>query len=352
MTPDQSFARWVRVSLIAFALTFVYYLVADFWMPMTPQSRVLHPVTAIAPQISGPVTEVRVSNNQHVDAGDLLFVIDDRHYRLAVQQAELALADARQVNLQLDAAIAAAKAKVHAAQADAQEAVRDAERLRTLRERQSVSVQQYEQAKARQQSALASVEAAKAEVLRLEAERGATGPLNVREAQAVNVLEKAQLNLAYTQVRAQSSGFISNLQVRPGTYANSGKELAALVVDEMDIVADFREKSLSLMEPGAKAEVVFDAYPGKVFAAVVTERDAGTLAGQVLADGRLAAPEATDRWVRDAQRQRVHLELAEEEAPAMPTGSRATVQLLPVDGVASWLGQLQIRVISLIHFIY
>lgn len=352
MTPDQSFARWVRVSLIAFAVTFVYYLLADLWMPMTPQSRVLHPVTAIAPQVSGMVTDVQVRNNQHVEAGDLLFVIDDQPYRLAVEQARLALQDARQINNQLDAAIVAAKANVSAAKADAQEAAREAKRLKILSERQSVSIQQYDQAKARHQSAAAQVAAAQAEVLKLEAERGAAGDKNVREAQAANALAQAELNLAYTQVRARSAGFVSNLQVRAGTYASAGKELAALVVDEMDIVADFREKSLNMMEQGGRAEIVFDAYPGQVFSGVVTERDAGTLAGQIVADGRLAAPEATDRWVRDAQRQRVHLELTEEQAPALPTGSRATVQLFPVGGVASWLGQLQIRIVSLMHYIY
>ena len=91
MTPDQIFARWVRASLLLFALVFVYFLAADLWMPLTPQSRVMHPVVRVAPQVSGQVVSVPVTDNQHVQAGEVLFRIDPRPYELAVQQAQLAL---------------------------------------------------------------------------------------------------------------------------------------------------------------------------------------------------------------------------------------------------------------------
>ena len=75
--------------------------------------------------------------------------------------------------------------------------------------------------------------------------------------------------------------------------------------------------------------------------------------GQLLPDGTLAAPETSDRWVRDAQRQRIHLQL---EEPALlselPSGARATVQLYPVGGLAALLGSAQIRLVSLMHYIY
>ncbi len=353
MTPDQSFARWVRLSLVAFVVAFVYFLAADLWMPLTPQSRVLHPVVGVAPRISGQVTEVHVKNNQHVETGELLFVIDQRPYALAVEQAELALQDVRQQNAQLDAASAAAEAQVVAARATAVELERESKRLETLRRSHSVSEQQYEQTHARLVSAKARLDSAAAEVAKLKVQRGRRDESNVRESQARNALEQARLNLAYTEVRAESAGVISNLQVREGTYARAGNGLAALVADEADIVADFREKSLSYLQQGDEASIVFDAYPGQVFKAHFVARDAGTQEGQLLADGRLAAPEVTDRWVRNAQRQRVHLELDGMNEPlALPTGARATVQLFPVQGLAQWLGALQIHAISLMHYIY
>lgn len=72
--------------------------------------------------------------------------------------------------------------------------------------------------------------------------------------------------------------------------------MAALVDDRIDIVADFREKSLRYVRPGDRAAVVFDARPGEVFGARVAAIDAGVKEGQLDANGDLAAPVTSDRW--------------------------------------------------------
>lgn len=353
MTPDQLFARWVRASLVVFAVAFGYFLAADLWMPLTPQSRVMHTVVPVAPQVSGQVDEVRVSNNQHVAAGEVLFSIDPRPYQLAVRQAQLALEAAEQDNSGYDASLSAAEAEVRAAQIKAGELAREQQRLATLVASHNVSQQQYEQAQAGYQAAQASLSSARARAEQLRVQRGLTDEDNLRLRQARNNLERAELNLSYTQVRAPSDGVISNLQLQAGAYASAGNALAALVSDEADVIADFREKSLVHMGRGEAADVVFDALPGRVFVAHVTAMDAGTQQGQLLADGRLAAPETSDRWVRDAQRQRIHLQLESPEVLSqLPSGARATVQLYPVGGLAKLLGSIQIHLLSLIHYIY
>lgn len=91
MTSDQRFRRWVRGALLIAVFSFVYFLIADLWMPMTSQARVMHPVVSVASRVSGRIDEVLVHDNQHVEAGDVLFRIDAKPYQLAVQQAELAL---------------------------------------------------------------------------------------------------------------------------------------------------------------------------------------------------------------------------------------------------------------------
>ncbi|MEL0168492.1 MAG: HlyD family secretion protein [Pseudomonadaceae bacterium] len=354
MTPDQVFARWVRASLVLFALVFCYFLAADLWMPMTPQSRVMHPVIRLAPQVGGQVVAVAVQDNQHVAAGELLFSIDPRPYELAVQQAQLALEAAERDNDGIDASIAAAQAQVRSAEVRSAELARESARMQALLNSHNVSRQSYDQTLASHQAAQAEVASLRAQVQQLQVQRGAGSEDNLRLRQARNALEQARLNLSYTQVQAESSGVISNLQVRPGTYAVAGNSLAALVVDDADVVADFREKSLVHMDIGEPAAVVFDAIPGRVFDAHVAGIAAGTQQGQLLPDGTLAAPETSDRWVRDAQRQRVHLELDEEPEllSGLPTGARATVQLFPVRGPAQWLGSVQIHLVSLLHYIY
>ncbi|BES69134.1 HlyD family secretion protein [Marinobacter nanhaiticus D15-8W] len=354
MTPDQSFARWVHVSLVAFVVLFVYFLIADLWMPVTPQARVMHSVVQVAPRVGGPIAQVYVHNNQHVETGDILFTLDQRPYALALEKAELALESASVQNDQYDAAIAAAEAQLASAQVQADELSREAARMERLLDRGGVSRQQADQTRSQFDAAKAEVQAARAQVHQVEVQRGLTDGQNLRLRQARNALAQAQLDLNYTQIRAEESGVISNLQVEPGTYAKAGTSLAALVADEADVIADFREKSLAHMQPGARAAVVFDALPGRVFDARVNAVDAGTRQGQLAADGSLASPDATDRWVRDAQRQRVHLQLtdAPDLLERLPSGARATVQLFPVEGVAAWLGSLQIHAVSLIHYVY
>src|SRR5690606_33093959 len=97
----------------------------------------------------------------------------------------------------------------------------------------------------------------------------------------------------------------------------------------------------------------FDALPGQVFAATVSSLDAGIDRGQIDPDGRLASPDLSDRWVRDAERVRVNLQLRDLPSHPLIAGARATVQLHPTPrGLRHRLGQLQIRLISLLHYVY
>ncbi|MFU1924803.1 biotin/lipoyl-binding protein, partial [Klebsiella pneumoniae] len=75
-------------------------------MPLTPQAQLTRPVVRVAPRVSGQVAEVLVSNNGHVQPGEVLFRLDPEPFRLAVRQAELALEEAERTNRELDAAIA------------------------------------------------------------------------------------------------------------------------------------------------------------------------------------------------------------------------------------------------------
>ncbi|MBF2826271.1 efflux RND transporter periplasmic adaptor subunit, partial [Pseudomonas aeruginosa] len=196
------------------------------------------------------------------------------------------------------------------------------------------------------------VAAAQARIGELTARRGTAGEDNLRLRQARNALAQARLQLQYSSVRADRAGTLSNLQLTPGTYVPAGTPVAALVDDRIDIVADFREKSLRYVRPGDRAAVVFDARPGEVFGARVAAIDAGVKEGQLDANGDLAAPVTSDRWVRDAQRQRLHVVLDELPEGLLPTGAKATVQLYPGDGLSHLLGRAQIVAISLLHYVY
>lgn len=353
MTPDQTFTRWVKVAITAFVLLFIYFLLADSFMPMTPEARVMRPVARISPELSGPLSELWVSDHQHVSKGDVLFQIDPLPFQLAVDQAQLKREQAERENAQLEAELASAQAELASAEATAGERHGERRRAETLLARQSVSRQHYEQLVAAEHTAKASVAAAKAKIVSLEVQLGESGETNLRLRQADNALAKAQLDLEHTQVRAALSGSVTNLQLKEGDYVQAGQPAVAVVADGIDIIADFREKSLRHVSPGDPARVVFDAWPGQVFNAQVLAVDAGVREGQLTADGQLADIPTTDRWVRDAQRMRVHVALKESTAHLLPSGARATVQLQPSSFIlAKPFVWLQAHLISWLHYVY
>ncbi|XTZ37821.1 HlyD family secretion protein [Salmonella enterica] len=354
MTPEQKFARWVRVSIASFLLMFVYFIVADIWIPLTPDSTVMRVVTPVSARVAGYVSQVHVQNNSQVKKGDLLFELDPTPFENLVEAGEIALKQAQLSNQQLDAQIAAAQASLKTAQLTAQNDRVTFERYQRLSALQNVSQEQLDKVRTTWQSSVQTVNNLTANIHELTIERGEQDDVhNVTLQKYRNALQQAQLNLGWTQVRAEMDGTVSNLQLSPGFYALAGSAALALVHDRTDIVADFREKSLRHTHAGTDAAVVFDALPGQVFRAHVTSSDAGVLAGQEAVNGELSEPETSNRWVRDAQRMRIHVVLEEPLPKQLPTGARATVQLYNSEGVfARFFSGLQIHLVSLLHYVY
>jgi multidrug resistance efflux pump len=354
MTPDETFSRYVRLSLIGFVFVFIYYLIADIYLPVTPQARVYHPVVQISPQINGRVVKVLVSNNQKVKAGDVLFSIDQGPYTLALEQAELMLDDAKLQNKRLDTNVKAIEANISAAKAKQHEQKLLKNRGEQLYQNNSISEQALESIRANFEASRANEAALTAQLAEAVLARGEPGEHNLAIRHAANKLAQAELNLSYTQVRSLSDGVVTNLQLLEGAYALAGNPLLAIVAKKADLVADFREKSLLNMKPGSLARVVFDSRPGEVYNAKIMTFEAGVSNGQLSANGMLSITETSNRWVRDAQRQRIHLKLINDEEliTNMPSGSRATVQLLPESIIGQWFGAAQIRFISWLHYIY
>lgn len=351
MTPDQQFKRWIKWAMGIFILLFGYFLLADLKMPLTPQAMATRVVTKLAPQISGKVAQVAVGNNQHVKQGDLLFTLDPAPFELAVEQARLALDQAEQQNRQLDATLNATAADFNSLQSQASQKRREAERIDALYRRRMVSEQQKDDADSAFRTAQANLMASKARMTQARVNRGLPGDDNLLLRQARNHLAQAELNLSYSQIQASQDGIITNLQLKPGSFAAAGAPLLALVSEQVDVIADFREKSLRHVAQDSRALVAFDGEPGKLYPARVTSLDAGVSAGQFDANGLLASPTESDRWVRNAQRLRVHLTL--EQLPShLPAGARATVQLLPDNALSALFARGQIRLLSLLHYIY
>lgn len=354
MSAEQLFSRWVKGTLIAFLAVFAYYLAADLYMPVTTDSLVQRFVVQVAPQVPGRVIAVAVRNNQQVSRGDLLFELDPADYQLKVELATLQLEQSQQKYHQLTAALQSSNAQVDEAQLALQEAQREKVRLSRLVAQKLIPRQQLEHSQTQVLQASARVKASQAELAKLEAELGIPTEELVQIKQARTQLAQAKLALSRSKVYADVDGVVSDLQLEVGTNLAANQPTLALISAQQSWVsALFREKSLLHVTPGSTALITFDALPGKVFSAAVRDIDAGVANGQSTPDGRLATADSSSRWVRDAQRLKVNLALDSQMPAQLVVGSRATVQLIPAEqNWLQWLAAGQIRLISLLHYVY
>lgn len=265
--------------------------------------------TTLAPKISGYITSVPVTDNQHVAAGDVIARIDDRDYRIALQQAQAQVGAAQasigNFDAQLDvqqAQIGANKAQVDQAQAGLVFAQQQNERYERLEQTGSGTVQnaqQYSSQLHQQQAALASAQAtlrlAERQIEALKAQR-ASAVANLAQTQAQR--DQAQLNLSYTTVRAAQSGRVVNLGAAVGQFAQPGTNLSMFVPDEIWVTANFKEIQLDRMRPNDAVTLRIDAYPGRSIHGHVDSVQPGSGTAFSL----LPAQNATGNYVKIVQR--------------------------------------------------
>lgn len=283
-----------RQNLLRSAITLVVILVIlggiyALWLryqvePITRDGKVRADMVPVAADVGGLVSEVRVADNQAVRKGDVLFVIDRPRYRLAVEQAEANLVNARTALAQ---------------------AVREDRRNR----------------------AMADVIAAEA----IEQGRAKAEGLQAAVGQAVAARDLARFNLERTLVRAPVDGTATNVSLQPGVYLVPGKPALALVYERsLRVEGYYEETKLPAIRVGDKASIylmgVADEISGHVqsIAGGVEDRErAGT-------DGQLANVNPSFTWVRLAQR--IPVRIAIDKVPPnvrLIPGQTATVVVHP-----------------------
>ncbi|HVX78279.1 MAG TPA: HlyD family secretion protein [Bradyrhizobium sp.] len=265
--------------------------------------------SAIAPKVSGYITAVPVTDNQHVAAGSVIARIDDRDYRIALNQAEAQVAAAQasieNIDAQLgvqEAQVTANQAKVDQAQAGLVFAQQQAARYQHLEQTGYGTVQnaeqytsQLHQQQAALQSAQATLNLAQRQLGALKAQRK-SADANLAQAQAQR--DQAKLNLSYTTVTAAQPGRIVNLGAAVGQFAQPGTSLTMFVPDQTWVTANFKEIQLDRMRPGQKVTLRIDAYPDRVIHGHVDSVQAGSGTAFSL----LPAENATGNYVKIVQR--------------------------------------------------
>lgn len=169
MTADQKFKHWMRTLIVLFIVLFLYIIIADRHAPLTTEGRVQGYVVQVAPEVSGKVTDVLIENNQSVQKGDVLFTIDDRKYKIALEQAELSLQSAYEKEATLYSQREAALANIARARATFDNAHREYNRLLTLSKQKVISQSTLDNAFAQNQVSRAALKAERQNLKVIEA---------------------------------------------------------------------------------------------------------------------------------------------------------------------------------------
>lgn len=193
------------VAIIVLLLVIVYFIYHASTHESTDDAYTAGRVHNIASRVTGTVIALRVDDNQAVKQDDELVILDPTDFKVQVDQAE----------------------------ADYEKAVADDERAKKLQGSGAISKQDYDQF-----SASRKVAAAK--------------------------LKDAQNQLLYTVIKSPSDGRVGHRSIETGNRINAGAAVMA-VVEEVWVVANFKETQLAKMRVGQPATIKIDAIPGKTF---------------------------------------------------------------------------------------
>ena len=274
--------RVVVFGLIFFAIIIAAALFGWQWWSVerfresTDNAYIRSEITPISAKIPGYVSAVLVTDNQRVEKGATLLVIQPAEYEARIEQARADLATslteleilASQRALQTSI-IAQVEAEQTFAKAELARAEQALERTKSLiehgvttQDRHDSAIADARKARAAVQMADASLATAHNEYPILDArQRQLEATIKEREAD----LTLAEINFGHTEIRAPVTGVIGNRSVREGQFIRPGAQLMALVpLDDVWIVANFKETQLTKMKPGQRVEIEIDTFPGQI----------------------------------------------------------------------------------------
>lgn len=239
-------------------------------------------ISPVVARVGGYVDSIFFEENGHVEKGQVLVKLDDRDYKVRVEQAlsakQTASAGVNVGQSQISATAAnssSARAQVASAAAKLEKANKDYARYANLVKDGSVTQQQFDQVKSDRDVAEATYRAAqdqyKAALEQVGTTQSQLKVTNVGVNQRQADVDYAKLQLSYTTITAPASGIASKKNIQIGQLVQPGQTLFSIVNDNsVYITANFKETQLTNMKNGQKVDIEVDAYPdmklhGKVY---------------------------------------------------------------------------------------
>src|SRR6476659_701583 len=253
----------------------------DYWtvgqyLVSTDDAYVKADSTTIAPKVSGYLREVLVGDKEPVKTGEVLARIDERDFKVALDQAksDVAAANAaiasKQAQLGVQqAVIDAAQATIEVDKATVTFAAQENKRYGDLAATGYGSVQNAQQAQSRIAGAQAAVQRDTANLAsalkQVDLLRAEIAQANAALARAIAAQDQAELNLGYTTIVAPIEGIVGNRTLRVGQYVQAGTQLMSVVpVAGAYVVANFKETQLTDVREGQAVDIAVDMFPGQL----------------------------------------------------------------------------------------
>ncbi|GAB0115068.1 HlyD family secretion protein [Acidisoma sp. C75] len=319
--------RKTRLFLGALLLLFLIWEASGFFFAYTDDALLWGDLVSIAPRVGGQIDTVAIRDDQSVAAGDLLFTIDAKPYRLALDQASDALAGA-EAQLSLDQASQQSALALQSAAA-AQSALAAA----NLKRASSLTASGFEAAQGQEEAATAARRAAAALAAAQDAVLRANRMLRLDQtaiARAESALALAHWQLNRTRVTAPLAGRITHFNLRRGDEASAGQPLVALVAaGSWYVTANYKEGVLRHLVRGKRAWVWLDTHPFHLYRAQIEGVAAAVNRHKAQPTGLLPYIDPGIDWIRLQARFPVRLRLLDPPPEAeLFMGSDARVLVI------------------------
>nr|MBO2515599.1 hemolysin D [Gammaproteobacteria bacterium] len=324
---------WLRVLLLLLGPVLVLAVGGYFYYTggryvATENAYVKADIAVISAEVSGPIVRVDVHENQRVAAGDVLFVIDDRPYRVALERADAQLRAVTALIESLRAQYRQRLEELELARADYEFAERELSRMVALAKDRLTSDEAVDRARHDLDSAALRIEIVQRGLEQLLAQLGGSLEGDITEQASYQAMKAARdaaaLDLERTVVRAPFDGIASKVPV-VGRYVAPGAAVMSVVANGRTwIEANYKETELTYVCSGQRVEIRIDTYPDRVWHGRVESISQATGAEFSV----IPAQNATGNWVKVIQRIPVRIAVDDADAgPPLRTGMSAVVEI-------------------------
>ncbi|MEE2688124.1 MAG: HlyD family secretion protein [Pseudomonadota bacterium] len=328
---SRTFIRLILMVLgpIAVVITGGYYYVIGGRYVSTENAYVKADKIAISTNIPGRVIDVLVSENDKVNAGQLLFRLNPVPYQIALDRATAKLEAIKTEIHELQAVYRQKQAELKIQQSDLAYFQSEFNRQVKLKKRGVVSQSRLDEARRNVNSTKQRILAIRQEISRALARLGGDLRRQIDEHPLVQETlaerERAALRLSWTRVRAPDTGIVTNISLEPGEFVKKGTPIFSVVgTDDIWVEANLKETDLTHVKVGQDTTIQVDSYPDHVWRAKVQSISMATGAEFSL----LPPQNATGNWVKVVQRIPIKFKLLDSPyEPPLRAGMSVVVEI-------------------------